>query len=567
VDPTRKRRDFGRRIAEHVQGAGSDKIAPNPEEPRLSELELQYEVDGQPQRTALQGPRIALGRGVESDIMLPDPSVSRRHALFERRGATWWVSDQGSTNGIQVNGRAVADAPLTAGDRLNVGPFELRVVGAAALAPTAAEPHASVVRPLAAVVSSLGVAEGLLAAKRSELEAAYGNKIFGFLLRLAGALMSADHQDEVLVRVMDIVFEALPVSRGFILLFEEGGEPVCALARFEDRVALHPREQVPVSRTILRRVLTDQVALITLDAQTDDRLAVGRSIQIHGIRAAMSVPLWSGERIIGVVQVDSPLKGEVFAEKDLDFLTALANYAAVALERLRHREAAEREARLKRRLARYHSPAVIEAVLGRGGAEELANLSSAEVTVLFADVAGFSSLAERLPPERVADLLSDFFDAAVEAIFATGGTLDKFIGDCVMAFFGAPLAQADHASRALAAAAAIQRNLAAVNVSRRSAGLPELAAHIGLMSGPVVVGEVGSSRRVEYTVLGNTVNIAARLTDEVARAGEVVLGASTLAAAGGALPAPSASTLELLGFVQLSGLSQGVEAYRWKPRV
>ncbi|HRC88319.1 MAG TPA: GAF domain-containing protein, partial [Thermoanaerobaculia bacterium] len=300
-------------------------------------------------------------------------------------------------------------------------------------------PHTRLVRPLAEAVSTFGLGEPGLAAKRSELDAAYGNRVFGYLLRLAGLLLTIETVEEVLRRVVEIAFEALPVRRGFVLLFDSEGQPICELARFEERVVMRPSEAVPISRTIVARVLEEKVALITLDAQSDNRLALGASVHLHDIRAAMSVPLWSGERIIGLLQVDSPLSGEVFTEQDLDFLTALANYAAVAVERLRNREAAEREQRLTRRLERYHSPAVIEAVLGREGApEELGRLAPAEVTVLFVDLVGFSTLAERSAPEEVASLLEEFFDVAVEAIFEAGGTLDKFIGDCVMAFFGAP---------------------------------------------------------------------------------------------------------------------------------
>ena len=99
----------------------------------------------------------------------------------------------------------------------------------------------------------------------------------------------------------------------------------------------------------------------------------------------------------------------------------------------------------------------------------------------------------------------------MEAIFRAGGTLDKFIGDCVMAFFGAPVAQADHALRAVRAAVEIQEGLAVWNAGREAEGLPGFKARIALNSGPVVVGDIGSARRVDYTVLGNTVNVAARL--------------------------------------------------------
>jgi adenylate cyclase len=156
----------------------------------------------------------------------------------------------------------------------------------------------------------------------------------------------------------------------------------------------------------------------------------------------------------------------------------------------------------------------------------------------------------------VARLLEGFFDRAVEAIFAAGGTLDKFIGDCVMAFFGAPVAQPDHARRALAAALAIRRAVDGWCAERLAAGQAPVAVRIAVNSGPVVVGEVGSERRVDYTVLGNTVNVAARLEAYAAKPGDVVLSEVTRAAAGGDL------AVEPLGALRLPGLATAPPAAR-----
>ena len=144
-------------------------------------------------------------------------------------------------------------------------------------------------------------------------------------------------------------------------------------------------------------------------------------------------------------------------------------------------------------------------------------LQSAEATVLFADLVGFTAFAENAPPEQVAESLDAFLDLSVEAIFRAGGTLDKFIGDCVMAFFGAPVAQADHALRAVRAAVEIQEGLDRLERRRGPPrGCPASRPASPLNSGPVVVGDIGSARRVDYTVLGNTVNVAARLEASVA---------------------------------------------------
>ena len=339
---------------------------------------------------------------------------------------------------------------------------------------------ATIVRRLADFSADYGLEAALhpeaaaRADKRQALDQAYGNSIFGLLTRLARLLIQANRVDEVLEKVLSIAFDTLQVDRGFILLKDpDSGELVCELSREGERVELRPESEVPVSRTMLEAVMRERVALLTYDAQADQRLATGESIRIHQIRSAMCAPLWSSDRIIGVMQVDSPFHAGTFNEGDLDLFTALANYAAVAVERIRYAEQAEFERQVRSRLERYHSPSVIELVLSRkagSGGEAVRTLEPARVTVLFADVVGFTPLAENLPPEQVAEMLEGFFTHSVEAIFEHGGTLDKFIGDCVMAFFGAPVAQEDHAQRAVRAAIAIQRDLDRWNAERAGRG-------------------------------------------------------------------------------------------------
>ena len=539
-------------------------------------LRLRGTIDGKERLIPLDHSELRIGRGGDNDLVLPDVSVSRRHASLRREADGWHVHDLGSTNGVLVNEVAVKKAALRSGDRVKVGIFEFSLEGdevktAAPVAqPVAPSPQrlsdsgissATIVRPLAEFSAEYGLdAASARADKRKALDQAYGSKIFGVLTRLARLLITSDSVDEVLARVTDIAFEALPVDRGFILLRdEERGEAICELARFKDRVEYRPQTAVPVSQTMLATVMDQRVALLTYDALADQRLAGGESIRMHQIRSAMCAPLWSGERIIGVMQVDSPFHTGTFNEQDLDLLTALANYAAVAVERLRYAKKVEQERLMRSRLERYHSPAVIEEVLRREPTSEgevVRRLKTAEATVLFGDLVGFTAFSESARPEEVADLLEAYFTHSVEAIFAAGGTLDKFIGDCVMAFFGAPMAQPDHARRAVRAAIEIQRELRAWNAARRAQGLPEAHARIAINSGPVVVGDIGSNRRVDYTVLGNTVNIASRLEESIAGAGEIVIGAETYRQLRGEIAA------QPLGEVALKGLQQKIEAYR-----
>jgi len=531
-------------------------------------LRLRYIANGEERAVSLTGGRARLGRGSDNDVVLSDVSVSRYHAEILREPDGWSVHDLKSTNGVEVNRVPVEKAPLRAGDLLTIGSFEVRVEQEEAPArPTPEEQgemtlaglsNATIIRPLAEFAAMYGLKEGVKAvpapAAPETEDQAYVHRMFGFLTRLARVLTVAESVDDVLSRVLDLAFEAFPVDRGFILLADDSGELACELARVKDRVTFRPSEEVPVSRTMLQTVMRERVALVTFDAQADQRLSGGESIRLHQIRSAMCAPLWSGERIMGVIQVDSPFHVGAFGERDLDVLTTLANYVAVAVERIRYAKKAEFERQVRARLERYHSPGVIEEVMRRGD-EGMRRLQTAEATVLFADLVGFTAFAENAPPERVAESIDAFLDLAVEAIFRAGGTLDKFIGDCVMAFFGAPVAQPDHAVRGVRAAVEIQEGLAAWNARRTAEGLPGFKARVALNSGPVVVGDIGSARRVDYTVLGNTVNVASRL-EGVAPPDEIVIGPETHRLLAGAIPT------EPMGELQLKGLQQRIPAYR-----
>jgi adenylate cyclase len=533
-------------------------------------LRLRYIANGEDRVVPLAGGRVRLGRGSDNEVILSDVSVSRYHAEILRESGGWIVHDLKSTNGVEVNQVPVEKAPLRPGDLLTIGSFEIRLEEEEARASKPVSMvsdegldgtlsklgNATIIRPLADFAAAYGLKEGVgpVPTVLETEDQAYVHRMFGFLTRLARMLTVADSVDDVLGRVLDLAFEAFPVDRGFILLSDDTGELVCELARIKDQSQLHPAGEVPVSRTMLHAVMHERVALVTFDAQADQRLSGGESIRLHQIRSAMCAPLWSGERIMGVIQVDSPFHVGAFGERDLDVLTTLANYAAVAVERIRYARKAEFERQARSRLERYHSPSVIEEVL-RGGDEGMRRLQSAQATVLFADLVGFTAFAENAPPEQVAESIDAFLDLSVEAIFRAGGTLDKFIGDCVMAFFGAPVAQADHALRAVRAAVEIQEGLAAWNAGREAEGLPGFKARVALNSGPVVVGDIGSARRVDYTVLGNTVNVASRL-EGAATPGEIVIGPETHRLLGGAFPT------EPLGELQLKGLQQRIPAYR-----
>jgi adenylate cyclase len=377
-------------------------------------------------------------------------------------------------------------------------------------------------------------------------------KIFQVLVQVAKAMLQSEDLNSLLETVMDMIFRYLPVERGLIILFDDAGNPVPKLTKFLDDAE---QQDIPISRTILKMVAEQQVALMTSNALEDVRLLGGKSIAIHGIRSAMCVPLWNRNRVIGAVQVDSRIHVGRFTEEDLDLITALANFAAVAIERAQLNEKIEQEQKIRSRMERYHSPAVVDEIVKGVISTDEGEIRNAELSILFADISGFTTVSETKKPEEVAEFLSHFFGFAVESIFAYGGTLDKFIGDAVMAFFGAPIPQEDHADRAVLTGLMLQRLVGEWNAERESQGLPSVRIRVGINSGPAVVGNVGTEKRVDYTVLGSAVNIASRLESGVAKPGQLVISKNTLDRIVGSFQTES------LGEFALKGLQQKMPVY------
>ena len=172
------------------------------------------------------------------------------------------------------------------------------------------------------------------------------------------------------------------------------------------------------------------------------------------------------------------------------------------------------EGREKRRyrstLVRYVSPQIVEAIMRDRRLAELHN-EKRDLTVLFSDVRGFTTLSEKTPVDRLVATLNEFLNAMVQVIFRRHGTLDKFVGDCVMAFWGAPVRQENHAELAARAALEMQAELARLNAAWRQQGRPELKIGVGINTGEMIFGNIGSERRMDFTVIGDNVNLASRL--------------------------------------------------------
>jgi adenylate cyclase len=531
-------------------------------------LQIHYEADGRSQVFNLAGNEATIGRATDNDIVLNDFSVSRRHAYLRRENEIWVLRDNHSTNGVRVNDRPMPECSVGDGDEITIGTFRLLVrelteKETAASAEPALDSTSTCIRPIAEFNLDFGlekdsapVPETTEKRKRAALDVAYRNKVFEILVQVAKTLISADEVQTVLAKVMDLIFEYLPVDRGFLLLEEAGGLQL-SISRFKSSQRATNDGSAPYSRTIVDMVRKKKVAVLTSDAQVDERFGAEMSVRMQQIRSAMCAPLWIRDSVIGVIHVDSPVHVGTFTERDLDLLTALANFAAVAIERARLHERVAEERRIRGRLERYHSPHVIEEIIADVGASgSFKGVRTETVTILFADLVGFTSWSEKMAAEPLARLLTRFFTLCSDAVFSQEGTIDKFIGDAVMAFFGAPIDQPDHAERAVAAALKMRDEVEAWNRERAEKGEPPIEARIALNTGEAIVGEIGSERRVDYTVLGNAVNVAARMEEFVATAGDIVVGPATYEAVRGRYK------VARLGHYSLKGLSTPVPMYK-----
>ncbi len=527
---------------------------------------LIYQDGDTPQTYTFASGEVVIGRSPECQIVLRDFGISRTHAKVVAEPSGVRIFDLKSKNGTQVNGVQVMDASLRDGDRILLGKFQITFTDALE-SRVVLDDDKPLSEEAGTIIRSVGELSRLLeeaapkeptgeqpvpAADVEEIEKS--NRILKVLTKVAETLIAVRPVEEILHRVMDIVFDHVPADRGFLMLAEETGSEQLVPMVVKHRDPSGGEDRITISKTIADRVTKDRVAILTSDAMVDPRFGAGDSIRFHGIRSAMCAPLWNEDQVIGIIHVDSPMLTNCFTENDLDVLTALANYAAVAVERARLNQQIVAEEKKRERLGRFLSPQVTSRILAADAQESALGAPEVrEVSVLFADISGFTPLSERMSPSAVALLLNDYLSRMTDVIFKYEGTLDKYLGDGIMAVFGAPLDMPDHAARAIRAALEMQARVAEWNAERAEG--PEILIRIGINSGKAVAGEIGSVNKMEYTVLGDTVNTASRLESGVARPGSVVIGEQTRAGVGDEFE------LESLGTFSLKGKEKEVLAY------
>jgi adenylate cyclase len=477
---------------------------------------------------------LVVGRAPTCDIPIFDATISRRHAELVAEGPSVLLRDLGSSNGSFINGLKVESGSLSAGDVVSFGkvPFTVEAYTQAAVEPRAPTPTpagATIVRQMpmsdsAVAIRSLGTpptsAVGLTRAAMAPAAITAGDKSqqkLATLLEVSKGLTRAVDVDTILDKIVGYAYQTLEVDRVAILLVDANGELQPKISR-DKRGGDAPRA---VPQSIARMAVAEKVALLSDNAVEDERFG-GHSILMQQVRSAICAPLIGSEdRVLGVLYVDTPSVTHRFGDQDLEFLVAFAGIAAVAIENSQFAERIRREGIVRSNFERYFAPQLAARIADSPEALKLGG-DKRPVAVLFSDIRGFTALSETMNPDAIASLLTEYFTEMVECVFRHGGTLDKFIGDGVMAQWGAPIGSPDDADQAMAAAIEMMTELRTLNARWLAEGRPTLEIGVGLNYGEVFAGNIGSERRLEFTVIGDTVNIAKRLCD-AAGASEVLI--------------------------------------------
>ena len=325
---------------------------------------------------------------------------------------------------------------------------------------------------------------------------------------LARDLSSSLELDVVLRKVMDRVISLMKASRGFIVLVDATGTMSVQVSGGD--ADLEKSKQFLGSRTVIEQVVTTGQAVVSTDATIDDRFKGQQSVILQNLRSIIAVPLVTKGSVIGAVYVDNPFRASIFEEKDKEFLQAISDLAAIAIDNARQYERSEF---LRQLFERYVNKQVTDYVLARSDRETIFLPGERrQVTMLNSDIAGFSALSQSMEAEELVRFLNDYFSRMIEAVLEHGGNIDKFQGDGMLVVFGAPNAMEDHAERALAAARAMLKEIDLLNHELAKSGKPQISVGIGLDTGDVVAGHVGSERRLEFTLIGVPVNNSSYLS-------------------------------------------------------
>jgi adenylate cyclase len=510
-------------------------------------MRIRYSFKGEERGFLSPLDAIVVGRAKENvtvDLQLTaDATVSRPHARISFENGQYWIEDLGSRLGtfvdaVDIKGRGKVQLNPTSGIRIGattlfvempeksqeatqlvanakISPI-LQPKEPATLAQIVIDETESAPDDLAVAQPSIGAAVPLVPAE--PVTSRHQRVLYELLLNFG----TAAPLDKLLQLAVERLLSAIPAARrGSLLLKEPGSDGLLLKAH-------SPAGEPAVSLTLAEHAMSRGGGFIWHsggDAGAVDAFVPGATPSMESFRIASGIyaPLvWRGETF-GAVCVDNSDTSLEFGECDLEFVVAVGQHVALVISNYRLREDARRNAALVERLLTNFSPAVRRRLLqkARAGRLKLGGEKS-EVTILSSDIRGFTTTTADMDPADVVDMLNGYFSAMVNAVFRHGGTVDKFIGDAILAVFGSPEPDAEQHLHAVHAAMAMQSAIAEVNEVRRARGQVVCEMGIGIHCGEVLHGFVGSEERMEFTVIGDAVNRAARYCDG-ARGGQVLI--------------------------------------------
>ncbi len=526
----------------------------------------------------LPGATYNIGRAKDNDIVLNDRRVSRRHAHIVGDDANFKIIDgfyvdgefKQSVNRVFVNGAAQSEKILEPGDVIVIGETRLEFGkdGAAQPAnPASSENKTSITSPDYSKSTSaipadvnfddrpLGHTQVLISA--NEIIGRHSNvsietgiatpdeikdlrrkaKALNLLYEMTKTIGTVFDLKEIFIKATDLIFRGTPAERVVALLADETADgkildyslyPIAIKGR--DEILENLTGKLSISRTITQKVMREKVALLSQDAKTDEMFKGVESIVTQGVRSTICAPLITESNVHGVIYADRLDPFSAFSSDDLELISAVAAQTAVTVETVKAHKRLAKEEVARANYSRFMPEYVVKQLLENPDSFKLGGINQT-ITVLFADIRGFTALSETENPEKVVGLLNRFFSAMSDIIFANGGTLDKYTGDGLMAIFGAPTATSEDAKNALKTAVMMQKRLESLNQELEAEGFNRINVGIGLNTGVATVGYIGSEQRSEYTAIGDTVNTAARL-EQNARGGQILISEATAKASG-----------------------------------
>jgi adenylate cyclase len=510
------------------------------------EFKLEYFINDELCSFYLTKETVTVGKLSGNDFHLSDNSVSRNHCKFVKLKDSYKMVDLGSTNGTYVNGKRITEKKLEEGDNITIGRTIIKF-----LIEEKKESYTDVDDQKISMVVPLS--DDFIVKEEKKVEVGR----LDFLASLTGLgkdLIASKSLDDSFEKVAELIFETLTPKRLFIFFYDEQLEDLDL--KFSRTDTGKKSDKVDISKTIAMKAIREKVAILSANTMDDVRFDGAKSIIMYGITSAISVPIWTKNSIYGLVYIDTMELTRMFKEGDLEILSVIANFVGLSIEGINSLNRLNREKKIRARLERYHSPSVVSRIMETHDSStlEMKTYKETEATVLFMDIVGFTTRVEHMNPVEIGVFLNNLFTEMTDVIFNHNGTLDKYIGDCIMAVFGVPFEIKSHADLAIQAGLDMTSKLDKLNESLSKKD--QIKIRIGINSGKLVAGDFGSPRRLDYTVIGNTVNIASRLESSVAGPNEIVVSKATYNLT------KDMFDFEDLGEKKLHGLSKPVNAYR-----